>query len=87
LMSSPETPKSHILISPLVLARILDGLISFDQLSHLSRGLKLTSVNNTVDVIKVDQAFQHRLGYRADNVDGDETTSTIDLVKGSEWSA
>jgi hypothetical protein len=28
LMSSPETPKSHILISPAVLARILDGLMS-----------------------------------------------------------
>ncbi len=28
LMSSPETPKSHILISPAVLARILEGLMS-----------------------------------------------------------
>ena len=28
LMSSPETPKSHILISPRELNRILEGLIS-----------------------------------------------------------
>jgi hypothetical protein len=34
LMSSPETPKSQILISPLVFARMLDGLISISQLCH-----------------------------------------------------
>ena len=34
LMSSPETPKSQILISPLVFARMLEGLISAHQLGH-----------------------------------------------------
>jgi hypothetical protein len=33
LMSSPDTPKSQILISPLVFARMLEGLMSTRQLS------------------------------------------------------
>jgi len=34
LMSSPETPKSHILISPRELNKILEGLISENEEEH-----------------------------------------------------
>jgi hypothetical protein len=37
LMSSPDTPKSHILISPWELHRMLDGLISVNWIDEESR--------------------------------------------------
>jgi hypothetical protein len=36
-ISSPDTPKSHILISPLELHRIFDGLISRRRVSDMSK--------------------------------------------------
>lgn len=42
LMSSPETPKSQILISPFVFAKMLEGLISTNQLgSEVDSGADL----------------------------------------------
>jgi len=80
LISSPETPKSQILISPLVFAKMLEGLISTDQLESLKGSCKLTSVDDTVHVIQVHQSLQYGLGYRTNNVDGHKATATVYLV-------
>lgn len=50
LISSPETPKSQILISPLVFARILEGLMSDSQLAHETK-LQPTSMDDTMYII------------------------------------
>lgn len=54
LISSPETPKSHILISPLELHNMFDGLISTtrsvkDGIETLNKAR--TSVNDPVYVV------------------------------------
>lgn len=79
LMSSPETPKSQILISPAVLTRMLEGLISAvvspgrtrsDVLTYqdaAARRAGLTSMNDTVHVVQVHQAPQDRLGDLSDD--------------------
>src|SRR6266550_6695083 len=71
LISSPETPKSHILISPCELHRMLDGFISvhdfskFQEMSHDA----ITSVDDSMNVVKVRQAFEHSERNSRYNVD------------------
>lgn len=80
LISSPETPKSQILISPLVFAKMLEGLISTDQLESVDGFCKLTSVDDTVHVVQVHQSLQYCLGNCTNNVDGHKATATVYLV-------
>ena len=60
LMSSPETPKSHILISPLELQRMLEGLISTGKTQtmwFIGRNVKnqdiLTSMDDSVNIVQI----------------------------------
>lgn len=55
LISSPDTPKSQILISPLLLARMLDGLMSGESVlpAGVSSCALLTAMNNAVYVVQV----------------------------------
>ena len=79
LISSPETPKSHILISPLVFARMLDGLMSNSQLYRIASDW-LTSVDDPMHIIQVYQSLQDRLCDRTDNVDRNKAATAVDLV-------
>lgn len=74
-MSSPETPKSQILIWPFELHKMLDGLISDHQMRHpvnrtaseTGRNVR-TAMNDTVCVVEVSESFEHGKCDLSDNL-------------------
>jgi hypothetical protein len=59
LMSSPDTPKSQILIWPCELKRILEGLMSGTRMSgnvSSNSGIR-TTMDDSMDVVEVCEAF------------------------------
>ena len=75
LMSSPDTPKSQILISPLELHKMFEGLISTMWTIDVSSTTTLveenklrTTMNNPMHIIQIRQALEHRQRDLAHNI-------------------
>ena len=81
LMSSPETPKSQILISPLELKRMLEGLMSVKVRASHVLDAKLTAVNDVVHLVEVRETFQDCQCDLADDFNVDGTDAFVDAVK------
>ena len=90
-MSSPETPKSHILICPFELPKILDGLIS----DRLKRSTPVnhtatktgsdvrTTMDDTVSVVEVSESFEHGMCDLGDNLDINGAYLLINPIEGT----
>lgn len=91
LMSSPETPKSQILICPAELRRTFEGLTSarvvvsdpFRDYSAVCTRRRLTSVHNLVDLVEVSQARDDGEGNLAEDGLGDGSNLLVDVVEGA----
>jgi hypothetical protein len=87
LTSSPETPKSQSLISPAELHRIFDGLMSTNQdYQHRDSDLPiiaLTSMDDLVYVVEVEQALQYGSCHNAHNLNVDGSNLLVDRIKGA----
>jgi hypothetical protein len=87
LMSSPETPKSQILICPSELRSILEGLISVNPSMPLIKLNKpsnaVTSVDDAMDVIEINQALQHCVSDPGDDIDWDGPLPLVYSIQGS----
>ena len=85
LMSSPETPKSQILISPLELNRILEGLMSTSStikkcVSHVQMDV-LTAMDDAVHIVEIGEAFENGNSNLANYLDIDRSMLLVDAVK------
>jgi len=89
LISSPDTPKSHILISPWELHRILEGLISVNWIDEESRvdGMihhsKRTAMNDAVYIIKIGKSFEYGKCHFTDNLNVDGSNLLVHAVEGA----
>lgn len=91
LISSPETPKSMSLMSPCELHRIFDGLISrgaegdrsmsFQELRCTPTIKGLTTMNDLVHVIQVQQPLQHASRHHRYDIDIDRAYLLVDTVE------
>jgi len=86
-MSSPETPKSQILISPRELHRIFEGLMSVktkrELRTYLVYTLELTTVNDAVGIIKVRQTLKYGQSNLAHNIDINRTYFLVNPIQRS----
>ena len=73
LMSSPDTPKSQILMCPFELHRMFDGLMSGNRIVSNCRqdddDKTHTTVNYPVYVVEVRQSFEHGQRDFANDID------------------
>jgi hypothetical protein len=91
LISSPDTPKSQILISPFELTKMFDGLISVAQVfsaneqydRHRQCRVRLTSMHDPVLIIQIRETPQNGLGDLAYNVDRNRAMLLVDTVERS----
>lgn len=83
-MSSPETPKSQILISPRELHRIFEGLMSVKTRRELRTllvyTLELTTMNDAMGIIKIRQTLKYGQSNLAHNVDINRTYFLVDSI-------
>lgn len=85
LMASPETPKSQILISPLELNRMLEGLMSISSTikkcpSHVQMD-RLTTMDDAVHIVKIGEAFENGDSNLANHLDVNGTMLLVDAVE------
>ena len=86
LMSSPDTPKSQILIWPFELKRMFDGLMSNIVLSNVpSRQAGMarlrTAMDYPVHVVQVGEPLEHCQRDLSDHVDVDGANLLVNAVQ------
>jgi len=80
-MSSPDTPKSQILISPRELHRIFDGLMSVNVSMNRLCKPELTTVNDAVRIVKIRQTLKYGQSNLAHNVNINGTYLLVDSIQ------
>ena len=87
LISSPDTPKSQILICPLDMSSTFDGFTSVHEKEvspRLKVNIQRTSVNNTMHVVEVGQTRHYSEGDLAKDIFGNWANCLVDVVERAE---